>query len=69
MKHIKGYEGLEKAITTDDFFNLKQAPKRALVLGGGYIALEVGSLLAGFGVKTDLYHRSEFVKCKDSDNF
>lgn len=61
---IEGVEGLEFAVTTDDLFKLKKKPKTALVLGGGYIAAEVISILSGFGVKAKLYHRSELVKCK-----
>lgn len=64
LRSIEGYEGLEFAITTDDFFKVKIRPKTALVLGGGYIAAEVVSVLAGFGVESRIYHRSELVRCK-----
>ena len=61
---VEGYEGLGHAVTTDDFFKLPSMPEKVLVLGGGYIGLEIASILTGFGVETHLYHRSKFVKCK-----
>lgn len=59
---IEGYKGLEHCISTDDFFKVKNKPKKVLVLGGGYIALEIASILCGFNIECKLYHRSNLVK-------
>ena len=51
--------GGELAITSDQAFHLERLPKRALVVGGGYIALEFASILHGLGVKTTLSYRGK----------
>ena len=51
--------GREHAITSDDAFVLERLPSRALVIGGGYIALEFASILNGLGVKTTLSYRGK----------
>ena len=43
--------------TSDDAFALEQLPKRVLVLGGGYIAVEFAGIFAGLGVETTLAYR------------
>ena len=50
-------EGREHAITSNEAFHLQRLPERALVVGGGYIALEFASILHGLGVKTTLSYR------------
>jgi glutathione reductase (NADPH) len=49
--------GAELAITSNEAFNLEQLPKRALVVGGGYIAVEFASIFHGLGVDTTLAYR------------
>jgi glutathione reductase (NADPH) len=49
--------GIEHTITSDDFFHLPKLPKRALVVGGGYVAVEIASVFAGFGCETTILHR------------
>ena len=51
--------GREHAITSDQAFHLERLPKRALVVGGGYIALEFASILHGLGVMTTLSYRGK----------
>jgi glutathione reductase (NADPH) len=51
--------GREHAITSDDAFHLERLPARALVVGGGYIALEFASIFNGLGVKTTLSYRGK----------
>jgi glutathione reductase (NADPH) len=51
--------GREHAITSDDAFVLAGLPARALVVGGGYIALEFASIFNGLGVKTTLSYRGK----------
>ncbi|MBP8172236.1 MAG: glutathione-disulfide reductase [Pseudomonas sp.] len=51
--------GIEHAITSNEAFFLKQLPKRILVVGGGYIAVEFASIFHGLGAKTSLLYRGE----------
>jgi glutathione reductase (NADPH) len=49
--------GKELAITSNEAFFLEQLPRRALVVGGGYIAVEFASIFNGLGVATTLAYR------------
>lgn len=49
--------GKEHVITSDDAFYLPKFPKRVLVVGGGYVAVEFAGIFNGLGVKTDLIYR------------
>jgi len=49
--------GREHAITSNEAFHLERLPRRALVVGGGYIALEFASIFHGLGVHTTLSYR------------
>ena len=49
--------GSELAITSNEAFYLERLPKRALIVGGGYIAVEFASIFNGLGVQTALAYR------------
>ncbi|MFC4167486.1 glutathione-disulfide reductase [Teichococcus aestuarii] len=49
--------GAELGLVSDDLFTLKERPRRIVVVGGGYIALEFASLLRGLGSEVDLLYR------------
>ena len=49
--------GRELAITSNEIFHLDTLPKRALVVGGGYIASEFACILHGLGVAVTQYYR------------
>src|SRR5690606_14685254 len=49
--------GIEHAITSEEAFHLPELPKRVLVVGGGYIAVEFAGIFAGLGVETTLIYR------------
>ena len=49
--------GAELAITSNEAFHLEKLPQRALVVGGGYIAVEFASIFHGLGVATTLAYR------------
>lgn len=51
--------GREHAITSNEAFYLKQLPKRIVVVGGGYIAVEFASIFHGLGAYTTLMYRGE----------
>jgi glutathione reductase (NADPH) len=46
-------------ISSNDVFHLPDLPKRLLVVGGGYIALEFASVFARLGVAVTLLHRGD----------
>ena len=56
---IPSLPGAELGITSDGFFDLKQQPKSILVVGAGYIAVEMAQILATLGTKTILACRSD----------
>jgi glutathione reductase (NADPH) len=49
--------GRELAITSNEIFHLPALPKRALVVGGGFIASEFACILNGLGVEVSQYYR------------
>ncbi|KAM0878880.1 hypothetical protein ACQ4PT_034589 [Festuca glaucescens] len=49
----------ELAITSDEALSLEELPKRAVILGGGYIAVEFASIWRGLGAEVDLFYRKE----------
>ncbi|KAK1307565.1 Glutathione reductase, cytosolic [Acorus calamus] len=51
--------GQELAITSDEALSLDELPKRAVILGGGYIAVEFASIWRGLGATVDLFYRKE----------
>jgi len=51
--------GIEHAITSNEAFHLERLPRRAIVVGGGYIALEFASIFHGLGVETTLTYRGK----------
>ena len=53
----KDVPGIEHAITSDAAFHLPELPKRILITGGGYIAVEFAGIFAGRGVETTLIYR------------
>ena len=62
------FPGAEHGLTSDDAFHLPKLPKRALVVGGGYIAVEFAGIYAGLGVETTLCYRgSNILRGFDDD--
>ena len=55
--------GVEHAITSNEVFDLSDEdfPKRALVVGAGYIAVEFAGIFNGLGVETTLAVRKDLV--------
>ena len=49
--------GIELAMTSNEVLNLREVPKSLLVIGGGYIAMEFASILAGLGAKVTVAYR------------
>lgn len=53
--------GIELAVSSNEMFSLPVLPRRLLVVGGGFIALEFASVFARLGVEVHLVHRGENV--------
>ncbi|SDT24668.1 NADPH-glutathione reductase [Pseudomonas asplenii] len=51
--------GHEHAISSNEAFFLKELPKRILVVGGGYIAVEFAGIFNGLGADTQLLYRGD----------
>ena len=49
--------GAAHAITSNEAFHLEALPKRVLVVGGGYIAVEFAGIFHGLGSQTTLMYR------------
>ncbi len=56
---IPDIPGKELAITSNEAFYLPALPRRVLVVGGGYIAVEFASIFQGLGAQTSLLYRGE----------
>jgi glutathione reductase (NADPH) len=55
--YIPEFKGSDLAISSNEMFTLQQLPEQAVIVGGGYIAVEFAGILNGLGVKTDLIYR------------
>ena len=51
--------GQELAITSDQFLELTELPKRIVFIGGGYIAFEFAHVCARAGARTTILHRGK----------
>jgi glutathione reductase (NADPH) len=54
---VPEFPGSDLAITSNEIFHLDALPKRALIVGGGYIASEFACILNGMGVEVKQYYR------------
>src|SRR5690554_123311 len=60
--------GIEHAISSNEAFHLEELPKRIVVVGGGYIAVEFAGIFNGLGVETkQLYRGPLFMRGFDDD--
>ncbi len=54
---VPNVPGRELSITSNEAFYLERFPERAVVIGGGYIAVEFAGIFAGLGARTSLVYR------------
>jgi len=59
--HGPGIPGIEHVISSNELFDLPRQPKRILIQGGGYIALEFACIFAGLGTEVTLVYRGDNV--------
>jgi glutathione reductase (NADPH) len=66
--HVPDFPGSEHAITSNEIFDLESFPRRLLVVGGGYIAVEFAGIFNGLGAQvTQLYRGPLFLRGFDAD--
>lgn len=66
--YVPDIPGSEHAITSNEIFYLDTLPGHITIVGGGYIATEFASILAGLGVQvTQIYRRELFLRGFDSE--
>ena len=51
--------GIEHTIASDEAFQLRELPKRVMIVGGGYIAVEFAGIFHGLGAETTLLYRGD----------
>lgn len=66
--HVPKMPGAEHGITSDGFFELETLPARTVVIGAGYIAVELAGILNALGSNTTLLIRHKsFLRTFDQD--
>ena len=58
---IPDIPGIEHAISSNEAFDLPEFPKRIVIAGGGYIAVEFAGIFKGLGANVTLVHRGDNV--------
>ena len=65
---VPEFPGSENVLTSNEIFDLDTFPKRIIVVGGGYIAVEFAGIFNGLGAQTRLlYRRDLFLRGFDQD--
>ena len=63
-----GIPGIEHTVTSNEAFHLEEFPRRAVVVGGGYIAVEFAGIFSGLGSHvTQLYRGEQILRGFDDD--
>jgi glutathione reductase (NADPH) len=57
--HGLAIPGIEHVISSNEVFDLAELPKRIVIQGGGYIALEFAGIFAGFGSDVTVIYRGD----------
>src|SRR5947199_7159553 len=57
--HGAAIPGIEHVISSNEVFHLTELPKRIVIQGGGYIALEFACIFAGFGSNVTVVYRGD----------
>lgn len=65
---VPEFPGREHVVTSNEIFDLPEFPRRVLIAGAGYIAVEFAGIFAGLGAQTLLSYRgTEMLKDFDPD--
>ncbi|ELK4502135.1 FAD-containing oxidoreductase [Staphylococcus pseudintermedius] len=61
IPNIKGIDTSQRVYDSKAIMDLTQQPKRLVIVGGGYIALEFASIFANFGTTVTVLERSDHI--------
>jgi pyruvate/2-oxoglutarate dehydrogenase complex dihydrolipoamide dehydrogenase (E3) component len=64
---IEGLTGVDW-LDNDRILNLRQVPRRLLVVGGGYIGCEMGQMFRRFGSEVVIVHEGEHLLSREDDD-
>jgi glutathione reductase (NADPH) len=59
--HGAAIPGIEHVISSNEAFHLSELPRRILIQGGGYVALEFATIFAGLGAEVTIVYRGDNV--------
>ncbi|EGQ4082732.1 FAD-containing oxidoreductase [Staphylococcus pseudintermedius] len=65
IPNIKGIDTSQRVYDSKAIMDLTQQPKRLVIVGGGYIALEFASIFANFGTTVTVLERSDQILKKE----
>src|SRR5271156_4917673 len=57
--HGRAIPGIEHVISSNEAFHLPELPRRIVIQGGGYIALEFAGIFSGFGSDVTVVYRGD----------
>lgn len=67
IPNIKGIETSQRVYDSKAMMDLTQQPKRLVIVGGGYIALEFASMFANFGTEVTVLERADHILKKEDE--
>ncbi|UXS29448.1 FAD-containing oxidoreductase [Staphylococcus delphini] len=67
IPNIKGIDTSKRVYDSKAIMDLTQQPKRLVIVGGGYIALEFASMFANFGTEVTVLERADHVLKKEDE--
>lgn len=56
---VPEFEGAQLGITSDDWFQLSELPKRLLIVGGGYVGVELAGIAQALGCEVAFAYRGD----------
>jgi Pyruvate/2-oxoglutarate dehydrogenase complex, dihydrolipoamide dehydrogenase (E3) component, and related enzymes len=57
--YLPSIKGSDKVITSNEAFYLNELPKKIIIVGGGYIAIEFASIFNGLGCDVTIIYRGD----------
>ncbi|HEC2145067.1 TPA: FAD-containing oxidoreductase [Staphylococcus delphini] len=67
IPNIKGIDTSQRVYDSKAMMDLTQQPKRLVIVGGGYIALEFASIFANFGTEVTVLERADHILKKEDE--
>ncbi|PCF32278.1 dihydrolipoamide dehydrogenase [Staphylococcus delphini] len=67
IPNIKGIDTSKRVYDSKAIMDLTQQPKRLVIVGGGYIALEFASMFANFGTEVTVLEREDHILKKEDE--